>query len=415
MKVSLLHPTGNPNVRQAALALAEADLLFEIVTAIATSDNLEELFYLNIMPKNLKNIIISELKRRRWIAPKNAKIVTYPTEEIIRLFLAKTGLSNRLNLGATGPISWVYARLDKHFGDRHLDQLDAVYAYEDGAKITFEKAKKRGILCLYDLPILFYKTSVKIQQEEAQLFPELASCLASSNEPPWKLERKQQEIELADHIFVASSITKKSLLDAQIKEEKISVIPYGAPLEYFKPQIKPDAKFRVIFVGRIGARKGIHYLLKAWQNLKLGTNAELLLVGVNEFPPNYLESYGDIYTTIKSVPHQELNKYYSSANVFVLPSLVEGFGLVLLEAMACGIPIIATYNTAAPDLITDSQEGFLIPIRDTQVLAEKLLWCYQNQTELEKMGRLARLKAEKLTWHSYRQTLGNKVLSLINH
>lgn len=413
MKVSLVHPTGNPNVREAALALAEVNLLKEIVTAIATSPDLEESFYLKLIPKKLKNILVYELGRRTWIPPENVTIKTYPYEEIIRLILAKTGLSNRLGLGATGPISWVYARLDKHFANNHLQDLDAVYCYEDGAAITFEKAKKKGILCLYDLPILFYETSVKIQQEEAELFPELAECLGSAKEPQWKLERKQKEIELADQIFVASSITKQSLLNAGVNAEKINVIPYGSPLDYFSAQTKQDSKFRAIFVGRIGARKGVHYLLQSWQKLKL-VNAELLLVGVNEFPPNYLEKYAECCTHISSVPHKELNQYYSSANVLVFPSLVEGFGLVLLEAMTCGIPIIATYNTAAPDLITDGVEGFLIDIRDENALQEKLEWCYQNPEQLKLMGKAARLKAEKLTWSLYREKLGNKIISILN-
>lgn len=414
MKISLVHPTGNPNVHQAALALAEVGLLKEIVTTIVTSPDFQQSPYLKFISKKLKDRLIYELERRTWIPPKNVTIKTYPYEEIIRLFLAKTGLSKRLGLGVTGPISWVYARLDQHFANNHLQELDAVYCYEDGAATTFEKAKKQGILCLYDLPILFYKTSVQIQQEEAELFPELASCLGSAKEPQWKLERKQKEIELADQIFVASSITKQSLLNAGVKPEKINVIPYGAPLDYFSPQPKPDQKFRAIFVGRIGARKGVHYLLKAWQKLKLGNQAELLLVGVNEFPSNYLDKYANICTHIFSVPHKNLNEYYSSASVLVFPSLVEGFGLVLLEAMACGIPIIATYNTAAPDLITDGVEGFLINIRDENALQEKLEWCYKNPEELEIMGKAARLKAEKLTWLLYRQKLGGKVLSIVN-
>ncbi len=79
-----------------------------------------------------------------------------------------------------------------------------------------------------------------------------------------------------------------------------------------------------------------------------------------------------------SVPHASLNQYYSTDNVFVFPSLVEGFGLVLLEAMACSIPVITTPNTAGPDIITDGLERFIIPIRDIEALKEKLEWCYRH-------------------------------------
>jgi glycosyltransferase involved in cell wall biosynthesis len=182
------------------------------------------------------------------------------------------------------------ASLDRHVAKHHLQDLDAVYAYEDGAATTFQVAKQQGIFCLYDLPIVFYLTSRNIQVEEAERFPELAPALDALQEPAWKLERKQQEIELADRIFVPSSFVQKSLLEAGIKQENISVIPFGAPIDYFHPQPKPDKLFRALFVGRVGPRKGVHYLLQAWQELSF-PEAELLLVGMNEFPDGWLDQY----------------------------------------------------------------------------------------------------------------------------
>jgi glycosyltransferase involved in cell wall biosynthesis len=224
-------------------------------------------------------------------------------------------------------------------------------------------------------------------------------------EPEWKIERKNREVELADHIFVASSFTQRSLLDIGVPSSKISVIPYGAPIEYFQPRFKQDHIFRAMFAGQVGARKGVHYLIQAWQALKL-YDAELLLVGINQMPSNWLSQSHDHHIRLTgSVPHSTLNNYYSSASVFVFPSLVEGFGLVLLEAMACGIPIITTPNTAGSDIITDGVEGFIIPIRDVEALKEKLEWCYTHPAELALMGIAARKKAEQLHWGVYRQKL----------
>jgi glycosyltransferase involved in cell wall biosynthesis len=255
--------------------------------------------------------------------------------------------------------------------------------------------------------------SREIQSEEAELFPSLAPALQAAKEPEWKLRRKEQEIQLADHIFVASSITRQSLLNFGVNPEKISVIPYGAPLDYFHPQPKKDTCFRALYVGRVEPRKGIHYLLPAWKGLNL-PNAELCLIGINEFPSGWLDRYQDIFRYIPPVPHYSLNQYYSSASVFVFPSLVDGFGLVLLEAMACGIPVITTPNTAGPDIITDGVEGFLVPIRDKEALQEKLDWCYHHPLELAEMGQVARKKAEQLTWFQYRQQLVSSISSRIN-
>ncbi|OKH40421.1 glycosyl transferase family 1 [[Phormidium ambiguum] IAM M-71] len=407
-RISLVHPTGNPFARNAAIAFSEANLLHEIITSIAYNPQKTTLPYLNLLPKSFKNKIISELGRRTWIPPKNTTICTYPVKEVVRIAITKTNINRSLGFSSQSLVDWVYASLDRQVAKHHLHEIQAIYAYEDGAAETFQVAKQHNIFCLYDLPILFYRTSREIQESEALLYPELATSLQAAKEPAWKIERKEQEIQLADRIFVPSSFVQKSLVDAGIKAEKISVIPFGAPIEYFSPKPKQDDIFRALFIGRVGPRKGAHYLLQAWQELKL-VSAELLLVGMNEFPENYLEKYTDIIRYIPSVPHSSLNTYYNSGNVLVLPTLVEGLPLVILEAMACGIPVITTPNAGISDIITNGVEGFIVPIRDPEALKEKLEWCYHHPQELAEMGLAARRKAESLTWNLYRQKLINQV------
>lgn len=410
--ISLIHPTGNPNSRQAALALSEVGFLQEIITTIAYNPEGSSSDYLKLLPTKIRNIVTQELGRRTWIPPKNVSIQIHPLLEIMRLLLVKTTLNRRLNLSYQGLVDLIYASLDHHVAKHHLQGIKAIYAYEDGAATTFQKAKQQSILCLYDLPIVFYRTSRNLQLEEAELFPELAPALQGIQEPTWKLERKEQEIELADHIFVPSSFVQNSLLDAGVKQEKISVIPFGAPIDYFHPQPKKDNLFRALFVGRVAPRKGTHYLLQAWKELHL-PDSELLLVGINDFPDGWLNQYIDIIRYLKSVPHSSLNEYYSAASVLVFPSLVEGLALVQLEAMACGIPIITTVNAGGSDIVTDGVEGFIIPIRDLQMLKEKLEWCYRHPQELAEMGQAARRKAEQLTWNLYRQKLGKRVQEIL--
>jgi glycosyltransferase involved in cell wall biosynthesis len=339
---------------------------------------------------------------------------THPWREIMRLLLVKTGLYRRLGFTYQELVDWVYVALDRHVAKHHLQNLDAVYAYEDGAATTFQTAKQQGILCLYDLPIAFYRTSHKILSQEAEQFPQLASALQAIQEPAWKLERKEQEIQLADHIFVPSSFVNHSLLEAGVKPEKISIIPFGAPIDYFQPSPKEDSQFRALFVGRVGPRKGVHYLLQAWQKLKF-PDAELLLVGINEFPEGWLEHYQDTgqFRYIPSLPHPLLTQYYNSANVLVLPSLIEGLALVQLEAMACGIPLITTPNAGGSDIVTDGVDGFVIPIRNVEVLKEKLEWCYSHPLELAEMGYAARRKAEQMTWDLYRHRLASQIQNLL--
>lgn len=247
--ISLIHPTGNPNSRQAALALSEVGLLQEIITTIAYNPERLSSRSLNLFPNKIRNIVLQELGRRTWIPPENVRLRIHPWLEILRLLLVKTGLTNRLYFSYQGLVDLVYSSLDNHVAKHHLQEINGIYAYEDGAATTFQKAKQQGIICLYDLPIVFYRTSLALQLDEAELFPELASALQGTQEPTWKLERKEQEIQLADHIFVPSSFVQHSLLNVGVKPEKISVIPFGAPIEYFHPQPKKRCSFSCLICG----------------------------------------------------------------------------------------------------------------------------------------------------------------------
>lgn len=411
-QISLAQATANSYSLNAAIALSEAGILHELITTLAYNPNGPFAQVINALPRAIGDRLTIELKRRLWLLPNAGRIRSHPSHELMRLVITLSQLYKPLHLDRRHLIDRVYANLDNHTACHHLHNIDAVYAYEDEAAATFKVAKQRGIRCLYDLPIPYYQTSQRIQAEEAERFPELKSAMPAVQEPAWKLERKQQEVELADHIFVASSMTERSLLEIGISADKITVIPYGAPVDYFQPQPKPDVTFRAIYAGRLSPRKGAHYLLSVWKELKL-PHAELMMVGSNMMPPDWFAPYQDCCRLVPSVSHMALNQYYSAANVLVFPSLVEGFGLVLTEAMACGIPVITTPNTAGPNLITDGVEGFIIPIRDVEALKEKLEWCYRHPDALAEMGKASRRRAEALNWEHYRQQLAHSVKQLL--
>jgi glycosyltransferase involved in cell wall biosynthesis len=300
----------------------------------------------------------------------------------------------------------MYDDFDKKVAAMKWDTIDAVYAYEDCALRSFRKAKQLGLVCLYDLPIVHHETAKEILSREVELFPEFKFCLATVNEPDWKIKKKEEELAMADLIFVPSDFVKNSVTRLGIRPGKIKVNVFGAPIEKFTPAEKTDNIFRPIFVGGIGPRKGVHYLIKAWKELNL-SNAELLLVGVDLFPEGWLkEQIKD--TSIRfvaSVPHHQLPQYYASADCFVFPSLAEGLALVQLEAMACGLPVISTANAGAENIIKDGENGFLIPIRNTEVLKEKIRYLYEHPQEKQQMKLAARKTAEYFTWERYRKFL----------
>ncbi|NEO88597.1 MAG: glycosyltransferase family 4 protein [Spirulina sp. SIO3F2] len=400
MNIGLMHPTGNPFARQAAIALAEQGQLTSITTSIA--HNPQHLWAQKLA--KLAPSLARELERRTWLAPEGVSLHQFLWPELLRILLLKARLPQRLGFSPQRLTDWLYHQLDQHFAWYHLAGLTGVYAYEDGAAETFTVAKQWGMRCFYDLPIVYYRQSQQIQQQEAAQFPELAPALLSLQEPAAKLARKDQELVLADRVIVPSTIVKDSLATAPVNRDRVHVVPFGAPIDYCQPQPKQHPHFRVLFVGRVGPRKGVHYLLQAWRLLAL-SDAQLQLIGVNEFPPGWLNPERDRFTYIPSIPHAQLPAHYAQASVLVLPSLIEGLALVQLEALAAGLPLITTANAGGTDIITDGVEGFVVPIRDPETLAEKIMWCYEHPEELMQMRQAARRRAEVLSWRRYRQQL----------
>jgi starch synthase len=411
--ISLFHPIKNSNAVHAAQAFEKNGILKYVYTSYYYKQSV----FLKLIKKISKKVfstIDTELQRRDWkVDAKHIKV--FPLNEFIRIFLVKSKLAKKMNLSQQKLSDWVYESFDKKVSKQQLGTINAVYAYEDAAQHIFNVAKKNNITCIYELPIAHYTLLKSILTEEARLFPEFASSLISLNEPAWKLRKKDAELNLADQIFVPSDFVKKSITDAtNISPEKIHINPYGAPVESFYPAEKKDDIFRVLFVGAVGPRKGVHYLIQAWKELDL-PSSELLLVGKNVYPENWLENSikGLTIRYIPSVPHHTLKDIYTSADAFVFPSLAEGLALVQLEALSCGLPVITTPNAGAGSIIKEGYNGFLIPIRDVEALKQKMSFLYSNRIKLSKMKQYARRSAEKYSWERYQKQLIEDISSFM--
>src|SRR5260370_28382511 len=115
-----------------------------------------------------------------------------------------------------------------------------------------------------------------------------------------------------------------------------------------------------------------------------------------------MSKYEGSFRYVGAVARSELHKHYSQASVLVLPSIQEGLALVQAQAMACGVPVIASDNTGAADLFTDGVEGFIVPIRDADAIREKILMLYENPATRERMGEAALARVRKIGgWDEY--------------
>jgi len=400
--ILLAHPTANQNVRQTALAFAEAGLLAEFWTCINWRQGglLDDL--LALAPR-LRN----ELRRRSFPAELTPFVRTHSWREWGRQLAGQLGWT-ALTGSEDGvfSIDAVYLSLDRQVARRIDSGLTnkAVYAYDGGALQSFRAAKERGLVCIYEHPIVHWRLIRQLQEEEAELHPEWAPTLSALADSAEKLRRKDEELALADIVITPSSFAKESLAMARTLTAPVQVIPYGAEIAHH-PDLRRSAnrKLRILFVGALSQAKGLGYLLEAVDGLK--DEIELTLIGRRISPRVPAPALLSRYRWIPSLAHRELLAEMSRHDVLVLPSLHEGFGLVLTEAMSQGLAVITTSHTAGPDLITDGREGFLIPVRSAAAIEEKLALLNRERDLLVAMQEAARRRAESLSWKNYRQRL----------
>ena len=224
--------------------------------------------------------------------------------------------------------------------------------------------------------------------------------------PEMLIRRMEHEFEFCDRIVVPSTLARQSFAEMGYAEKTV-VILTGVDAQFFTPRslpIRPPV-FRVCYVGRVELAKGLGYLLQAWRRLAL-QHAELVLVGdVKPEMSPLLKTYADSTVRLLGIlPPQRVAECYRESSVFVFPSVTEGLAQVLLEAMASGLPVVATDKSGAKDCVADGKEGCVVPTRDADAIAEAISWCYHHREESEAMGKAARVRIEdQFTLDHYNQ------------
>lgn len=231
------------------------------------------------------------------------------------------------------------------------------------------------------------------------------------------IEKELNEYQQADAITVPSTFVKRSFIEQGITADKIHKVTYGARLERFSRTKDPDTNtFKILWVGAVTIRKGFLYLLRAFQQLS-HPNKELLVIGKVSNEMKSLierESIENVHF-LGQVANASLPDIYSSSHVFALSSIEEGLALVQGEAMACGCPVIATPNTGSEDIITDGREGFIVPIRSSQKIYERLQQLVDQPLLRDEMGQNALEKVKSLGgWDQYGQDYIQTIRSLAN-
>lgn len=298
-------------------------------------------------------------------------------------------------------------------GGRHAGRADVVVSSYHVATPAFTHARATGRKTVLNYPIAHHRWQYRFFAEQTERNPQFAAALPRFGSVEAHAAGLDREIELADLILVGSQFVQETFVSQGVAAKKIRVIPYGADAQRFTPPGEPRRiarPFRLLFVGQIGERKGISHLLNAYRRFRK-PDTELHLVGNYVAGQEVYEPFRDLFRHTPNVPQRRLPDLMRDADVFVFPTLVEGLGMVVLEAMACGLPVIVTPNGPG-EVVRDGVDGFVVPPGDPEAILQRLEQLYADPDMRIEMGRNARQYAENWSWARYARTAAETVLAL---
>ena len=274
-----------------------------------------------------------------------------------------------------------------------------LHAWNSHCLRSLETAKDAGAVTIVERASTHIRTQMNLLAQEYEKFG-----VSTNIEFPAMISRCEEEYSLADYIVVPSQFVFDSFLANGFPPEKLLLVQFGVDTDRFSPHPRElREEFRLLFVGRIGLRKGAQYLLSAWNKLKLN-NACLELIGhVEPTFKKVLYGFRNVQNFQITGFSREPAKKFAEADVFVFPSIEEGSALVTFEALSSGLPVITTPNSGS--VVRDGLDGFIVRARDTNALAEKIEYLYQNRDVLRSMSAQARSRALQFTWDSYGERL----------
>ncbi len=272
--------------------------------------------------------------------------------------------------------------------------LDVFHSWNGFCLEGLKKARKLGVTSIVVRASSHMLTQIEILREEFDKY-----SVGGEVEIQEMIDRCVAEYDTADYVQVPSEFVRKSFLDRGFPEEKLIYLPFGVDLDRYSQTSHEDPVFRLLFIGRIGLRKGVHYLLEAWKKLQL-PKSELVLAGNIE--PRFgeiLEKYESVEGIILPGFVKNPAKLYASSSAFIFPSLEEGSALVTYEAMASGLPVITTFNSGS--IVRDGEDGFIVPIRNVDAICAGIEKLHNDRGLARKMGASAWEYILRYTWENY--------------
>lgn len=254
---------------------------------------------------------------------------------------------------------------------------------------SLTRANDLGLTTVVERSSCHIRSQKEILEKEYRKFGQGRSLISEQH-----IKREKKEYRIADYIMTPSKFVQKSFIERGFSEEKVIVIPIGTDIDQFTQRdnrtVESDSTTTYLFAGTIDLQKGVQYLLRAWESLDLQDSKLLLAGNISKNMEDVIAEYEDNNSVQFLGWVDNIEQLYNEASTFVFPSLHDGFGMVVTEAMASGLPVIVSENTGAKDIVRNATDGYVIPIRDSTVLADKMKYMFENPEKRKQMGNNAR-------------------------
>lgn len=343
----------------------------------------------------------SKLARRYHADLPSDKVVAFSADMALRQFVPPKATTVPLQYEQFAQVGARFAtHVSKHVGRMSLDpRRHVLFAFSTGALETLRTMKSRGIVCVVDQ---LDPAHVDEQMVQAEALKWPGWELLTGSIPKAYFARLEEEWRLADVVIVNSNWSKRALTANGVPSEKIVVVPLA-----YEPEAEPGRErsprppsrpLTVLWIGQVILRKGIPYLMEAARRL-LGTNVRFLVAGRIGITEHAKKQAPQNMKLLGEVSRAEVLRLYSTADVFVLPTMSDGFALTQLEAMAFGLPVITTSHCG--DVVTHERDGLIIPAGDSEELAAAIARLERDRSWLAEMRRSAALTPSRFTLAHY--------------
>ncbi len=291
---------------------------------------------------------------------------------------------------------------------KFVEDSDLFVGWADQSLFQLREAKTRGTKTIIERGSTHIEYQYGLLKDERARVGIIVTQSATSFDAKL-IEKQLKEYHETDYIMVPSAFALQSFIERGISASKLLKVPYGIDLARFRPtnrQLSRPGSIKILFIGPVGIQKGIRYLLEAVKQLRSsGLRVELTVIGqVEEEFKHWFEQSplrNEISEHIPFVANSELPKYFAGHDVFCLPSLQEGLALVIGEAMASGLPVIASTNSGGSEFIRDGIDGFIINAGEVAPIVSKLEELANDPQRCYDMGRAAAERAQQFSWDAY--------------